>query len=373
MNAANDKNVEKWIDLSILPNKKFGDTSHIDWCKTIGYAVSFVYGDIVGVINILDYNVQNRYLLIYIDGYSRPQGDIIYLDSFKECKLGRILHKKIIDTAPELIPYLKNKSDAYLYSCQSNQRISTICPFCGFEKAHIISNLYKYGFGCPQCSDGKSYAEKFMFNILKQLNMKFNNEITKKDIGFEWIENNYRYDFYFEFHGQKYFVELDGHLHIKNAFGTQEQIHQADVTKDHLANEHDIEVIRIDCCYGKESSRFSYIKNNILNSKLYQLLDFDDVDWQIANKAALNSNINIAAKLWDNGCTVKYIANEIGVSRDTITSYLKIAASLGLCDYNKTLSEQRRAMSIKIGKLNQNQTNYIPQNKLFIKKEGIGA
>ena len=350
MNKTKDKNIEKWIDLSVLPKRKFGHVFHIDWRKVAGCTVPFMYNGIAGNVNILEYDVTSRSLLIHIDGYSKPQGDVIHLDSFKTCSFGRVLHKKIIDTAPELMQYLKNKDDAYNYSYKSNQRINTICPFCGFEKTHIIANLYQYGFGCPQCSDGKSYAEKFMFNVLRQLNVDFKNEVTKKEPGFEWIENNYRYDFYFEIYDKKCFVELDGHLHIKNAFGIYEQTNKADIIKNRLADEHNIEMIRIDCCYDKESNRFSYIKNNIINSKLCGFLDFSEVDWQLANKAALNSNVDIAAKLWEDGHTIKYIANEIGVSGDTVTSYLKIASDINLCNYNKTIAEQRRIMSVKISK-----------------------
>lgn len=340
-------NENQWVDLSGLPRRKFGNSTHIDWKNSNGAILPFMYKGISGYINILKYNLKNNSLLIYINGYSKPDGDIVYLDTLRLCKLGRVLHKKIIDIAPELISYLQDKNDAYKYSPQSNTRISTTCPFCGFKKTHIISNLYQYGFGCPQCSDGKSYAEKFMFNIFKQLKINFKNEVTKKDKGFEWIAGNYRYDFYFEINNDKYFVELDGHFHMKDMIGTYKQVVQSDQEKNRIATEHNIDIIRIDCCYDNENNRFYYIKNNILNSKLYKILDLNVVDFDLANKAALNSNIYVAAKLWNENYTINQIADKIGVSRYTIPSYLKIASDIGLCSYNRTIAENRRIIATK--------------------------
>ena len=184
--------IDKWVDLSVLPTRKYGCKYNIDWKNSIGHKVPFRYNEIYGFIEIMKYT-KNQSLVVYIDGYSSPDGDILQIKSLKECLLSRVLHKKIIDVAPELIQYMQDINDAYVYSPKSNRRINTICPFCGFKKTHTIANLYMSGFGCPQCSDGKSYAEKFMFHILKQLNIDFKYEVTHKHNGFEWITNNYRF------------------------------------------------------------------------------------------------------------------------------------------------------------------------------------
>ena len=336
----------RWVDLSSLPRRQFGDTFHIDWLKSSGHAVRFMYNGICGEINILQYNVNKRNLLIYIDGYSKLDGDVVCIDTLKSCALGRVLHKKIIDSAPELMMYLQDKNDAYIYSRKSNVRINTVCPLCGFKKTHIISNLYQFGFGCPQCSDGKSYAEKFMFNILKQLGVDFKNEVTKRDRGFEWIDGDYRYDFYFVVNNKKYFLELDGHFHKNEKFDTYEKVVEHDHIKDNLANDNGVDVIRIDCCYKKECDRFIYIKNNILSSRLNDIFNLNDVNFNVANEIALNSNICVASKLWNDGRTIGQIVDQIGVSRDTVLSYLKTASSIGWCKYDKTVSEERRVLAI---------------------------
>lgn len=336
----------KHIDLSALPRKSNGK---IDWIKSENYSVPFVYGDISGDIILLEYIVPKKTFKVFIDGYTKCQYDIASIDTLKQCKLGRLLHKKIIDTNPEMVQYFVDKNDVLRYSGQSNIRTNMQCPFCGYQKMQIISNLYQYGFSCPQCSDGVSYPNKLMFNILQQLDVDFKNEVTKRVRGFEWA-NEYRYDFYFEKDNSKYFIEMDGHFHKENRMNGIDKIMQSDATKDMLANSHDIEVIRIDCCYPNEKKKLSFIKNNIINSKLNVILPIDNIDWGVANKFSISSNIQSAAKYWDDGYTIKQIANALGVSNDSVTNYLKIASELNLCLYNKEISNDRRKLSCKLAK-----------------------
>ena len=337
MNKTND--IIKNVDLSALPKTPDGK---INWTKSIGHSIKFVYGNISGDILLLDYEKNKRRLKIYIDGYTRTQYDIASLDTIKCCSLGRLLHKKIIDTNPELIQYLVNKDDAIKYSVQSNRRIYTVCPNCGHIKNQIISNLYKFGFSCPCCSDGISYPNKFMFNVLKQLNVDFKNEITKRDAGFEWAED-YRYDFYFEKNNKKYFVEMDGHFHFKGF--NKEKVQISDKMKDCLAKDHGIYVIRINCQYDKLENRFEYIKNNIKNNNIFNsMFDMSSVNWTDANCAATESNIILSAKYWNDGCSMSNIAKTIGVSTDSVRNYLKIAVELGECNYTTKEALIRRKL-----------------------------
>lgn len=357
----------KYINLNVLPRRKNGK---IDWQRSAGYSVPFVYGEISGNIYLVEYILKKRTFKVLIDGYTKFQYDTASIDTLKQCQLGRLLHKKIIDTNPEMVQYFVNKDDALKHSYQSNIRIKTQCPFCGYVKDQIISNLYQFGFGCPQCSDGVSYPNKLMFNILKQLDICFKNEVTKRDEGFEWVEE-YRYDFYFEKDGQKYFIEMDGHFHQNHSLICYNQVVQADKKKDQLAREHNINIIRIDCCYNKESDKFNFIKYQILNSVLYNILDLSKIDWDIANQSAISSNVYLAAQYWNDGDVIKQIAEKIGVSTDTIRSYLKIAADINLCDYNKETSEQRRIKACILAKSKNNNTKLIKrgcENNEFISR-----
>lgn len=344
----NENGVIKHIDLSSLPKLKNGK---INWVKSIGYSIPFTYGDINGNIILIKYIKEKRTFEVFIDGYTKYQYDTASIDTIKQCQFGRLLHKKIIDTNPELIKYFVNKNDALKYSVQSNVRVETECPFCGYIKNQTIVNLYKFGFSCPQCSDGISYPNKLMFNILTQLGIDFKNEITKQTKGFEWVEN-YRYDFYFENKLEKYFIEMDGHFHKNNTLYNYEKTINADQAKDKLAKEHNVHIIRINCCYDKTYDRFDFIRNEIFNSKLYELLDLYNVNWDIANQAALTSNIYLASQYWNNGDTIKQITEKLRVSRYTVRSYLKIAADINMCDYNEITSKQRKIKSHILSKNN---------------------
>ena len=183
-----------------------------------------------------------------------------------------------------------------------------------------------------------------MFNILKQLNINFINEITKREPGFKWV-GNYRYDFYFEIDDNKYFIEMDRHFHKKDCVGDHEKVIQSDIEKDNLALEHNIKMIRIDCCYKDEQNKLSFIKNNIINSELCNILNCSSIDWDYVNKLSITSNINCSAEYWNDGYTIKEISSKIGVSEDSVRNYLKIANEICLCKYNKKLAEDRRIQS----------------------------
>ena len=329
------KEINKWIDLSVLPRH---NADQINWKKSAGAEVPFIYGDISGLIRIEECFVKQRIVRIHVDGYTYGDGYMIPIESLKQCAFGRLFERKIVDSAPWLIQYLKNPNDAYKYTPQSNVEVLAICPICGCEKSYKVYNLNKSGFVCPSCSDGVSYPNKFMFNILRQTKITFKNEVTKCDKGFEWL-GDYRYDFYFEINNEKYIVEMDGEFHDNY------NVAKADRIKDQLVQNHGIEMIRIDCKYPNVRYRFDYIKSNILQSKLPIVLDLSDIDWEQANLCGISSKIPDAAKLWNEGYGTSYISKEIGVGGHTVAIYLKIANDCGLCEYNKEISEQRRKLS----------------------------
>ena len=65
----------------------------------------------------------------------------------------------------------------------------------------------------------------------------------------------------------------------------------ADDEKDKLANEHDIEVIRIDCY----PSEFEYIRQNVLqNSTLSKIFDLSSINWNKCDEFALSNRVKEA-------------------------------------------------------------------------------
>ena len=54
----------------------------------------------------------------------------------------------------------------------------TLCPYCGEKKLKECSRLDINNYPC-KCGDSISYPEKFMMNILTQLNIDYTYQLNK--------------------------------------------------------------------------------------------------------------------------------------------------------------------------------------------------
>ena len=313
----------KYIDTSVLPKNSHG---RIKWTANI--PMEFHYDKIYGHLTILR-RIDNLHFEVKIETNNKIIQGVMSRDAIRSCSLGNLLKDKIIDTDPWMMTYMCDIEDAKKYSHQSNQYIDVKCPYCGIIKQMSISNLYQYGFSCPRCSDGISYPNKFMFDLLTQLKIPFKNEVSKKEEGFDWVQD-YRYDFYVEIDEAKYFIEMDGGFHL------YEETKNTDMIKDNLAKQHGVNVIRIDCMYHSKN-RSDYVKNSILNSVLPDILHFseEDIDWQSCNAYGINSLMVKVCELWNNSIhSVQTIARVLCISRETVKKYLKEGNEAGMCDYD---------------------------------------
>lgn len=250
----------------------------------------------------------------------------------KQDKIDCIQCNSISITHPELVKYLVNQEDAYKYSAGSKKKIIIRCPDCGFEKEKSIYDWINKGFGCPKCSDGVSYPEKFMFNVLEQLDFIFKPQLSRTI--FEWC-SDYRYDFYInktncivETHGLQHYEDKENRRMSLN------EIQVNDKAKEKLAKENDIKnYIVLDC----RCSNMEWIQNSIMNSELPNLLNFkeDNIDWLKCHEYACSSLVKDVCCLWNDGIknTLK-IANKLKINRSTIIRYLKQGTELGWCDYD---------------------------------------
>ena len=237
-------------------------------------------------------------------------------------------------THPNIAKLLLNPEDGDKYTSGSNAKVDWICPDCGnIIKNKGISATVKRGLSCPVCSDGLSYPSKFMYNLFIDLNIVLDTEYSP-----DWIKPK-RFDGYFEFNNQKYIIEMDGglghgkkvHPHSKK---TSDETKIIDDYKDELARKHDIEVIRIDCC----PSEFTYIKNKIIKSRLSELFNLDNVDWNNIHQKSLKSKVIEACNLYNSDILNPIdIAFKIGVGRTSATSYLRRCSEIGLCKYDNKL------------------------------------
>jgi very-short-patch-repair endonuclease len=177
-----------------------------------------------------------------------------------------------------------------------------------------------------------------MYNILYQLNIDFETEKS-----FNWCKYNFknkdrigRYDFYFRLNNVEYIIEMDGKQHKEDIkLGNWNSYHEQryiDEQKELLAREHCIHVIRIDC----EKSELNFIKKNILNSRLNNILNLSMVDWISAEEFACDNLIKIICMYKNNNpnlhCTD--IGRLFKLDRSTIRKYFKKGQIHGWCEYN---------------------------------------
>lgn len=239
----------------------------------------------------------------------------------------------VATTNPKLGRLFVYLNDSYKYTEHSDNQSKFKCPNCGNIINKKISDVNRRGLSCPKCSDGISYPEKLMYNILKQLNVDFIYQLTKTT--FKWCDK-YKYDFYFKINNKAYIIETHGGQHyIENSsFNKSLQEEQKnDDKKLKLAVNNNIKkenYIIIDC----RKSELEFIKNNILKSELNKIFNFSKIDWNECERFLYSSFIKIACDLWNSGIkNTKNIGQIMHLNSNTICRYLKQGKKLMLNDY----------------------------------------
>lgn len=240
---------------------------------------------------------------------------------------------------PHLIPYLKNKDDAFLYGYTSKLPVDWICLECNYEFSKPPFNFYNGSIVCPNCIKNDSYPNRFMFDILTQLEIEFEREYSP-----DWIKPK-RYDFYFCKDNIEYIIEMDGRLHIN------EDVQKNDKEKDDAANEHGIKIIRIDCDYINTNTRYQFIKSNILKSELSNILDLESINFDQSNAFALKNEVNHVCELWEKYKDLDEIQKDTKLTLYTIKKYLNFGQENNMCSYNhEQCMEDRKQKRIEEGK-----------------------
>lgn len=230
-------------------------------------------------------------------------------------------------TSPDLAKLLANPEDGYKYTDNSGNKVDWKCLHCH----NIIKNKHIYsintnGLSCPKCSDGISFPERFVYNLLKENKIKF-----VFDTPFEWSQGR-RYDFYLP--DYNWIIEVHGLQHYGKGFSgfggrhlKEEQ--ENDIIKERMAL--DNQVVNYIVVDAREST-MKHIKNSIINSDLIDMLS--EVDFIKIGMMASTSLVKTACDYWcsDIHSTTK-ISGLMHISRSTIIKYLKRGVELGWCDY----------------------------------------
>ena len=239
----------------------------------------------------------------------------------------------VLTTHPWVSKYIVNKEECRGLTHGSGKSIALMCPTCGTQKNMSLQKLTSRGFGCINCNTLHSLPERFLSNVLKQLEIKFIHQLTRAT--FEWCENK-RYDFYIPL--LSCIIETHGEQHYESqGFGRRslEEEQYNDSYKMQLAIENGISnYITLDC----RKSDLEWIKNSIMNSELPKLLNFKekDVDWNNCFQKSINHSTakQICGK-WEEGYGIKDIQELLGMDRATIRSYLKCCSDSLLCSYTE--------------------------------------
>jgi len=241
-------------------------------------------------------------------------------------------------THPEVAAMLLTSEDKYKYRAGSGVKLDWICPQCGERvKNKTPSKVSTYGLMCPHCSDGISYPNKFALSLFKQLYDVL--DYYEREYSPEWA-SRYSYDNFFIYKGAKYIVEMDGgigHGYRGDISGTRPSgfLLNNDIIKEKLAVENNIKIIRIPALISEKL----YLKNEILNSELNEILNLKYIDW---NRCELDSLTSLKIKtcdLWNNKFKdTLLISKELNISQNTVERYLNQCHDIGLCNYDKSIS-----------------------------------
>lgn len=256
----------------------------------------------------------------------------------------RVIVKGVNDlwtTHPHIAKLLTNPNEGYEVVAGSTSKKSFTCPNCNTPVFQNVIDITKRGYiSCKACDDNISTPNKIMYHLLSQLDIDFETEKS-----FDWGINKYgnkvKYDFFVK--SKNMVVEMNGLQHYLRPFHengrTLEEEQENDSLKREFALSNNINnYIIIDARF----SDYEYIKNNILNSELSQILDLSNLDWTTIFRDSLKSFVFEMAKLWNKGHTVSEICKILHFNRNIVRKYLVKASMANLCDYTQEESIQRK-------------------------------
>lgn len=339
----------KKVDLTTLPTKEgYGRNKGekvIDWTKSIGKKVPFIYNSLQGEILIVD--KKNTKLIIEYNNNQKTIG----ISDFKNCKIGRLVgeyDKTIAQKHPETINRFVNKEFPYTHNCNSSEKTLIKCPNCGEPKLYQAKSLFvpTFTFSCDNCNSKVSYPNRVIYYLLEQLKEDRNINILKieKEVTFDWAKDK-RYDFYITFkNGQTLIIEAHGIQHYKDSFEhvkgrTIQEEQRNDAEKCWLAYKNGIDnYVQLDC----RKRNINYIKNNVLNNDLLNILfDFSNIEWDEIQKKTLReqSKESQSIELWKQGMGTLQISELLETNQNVIYEYIR--RNKGETNYNPKDSKRR--------------------------------
>lgn len=379
------------VFLDDLPRSKSGKT--IKWSECVGEILKFIYDDIEGIFEIVDYIKDSQKVkVLYKDKYIW-----IYTSSLIDSQISRIVQKaKVrIDFNHNIGEVVNGLVILDKYREKSYKKYLCKCIKCNYIHNKIEGNLEK-GYGCPICNgnnvvhsdinsikithpniyelivdndaDKYSYGsahkvhwkcpfcKKINFTAIKNLTSKkptgcqfcgdgvsypekilynvlsFVSDTFEKHKSFEWSEGR-AYDAF----DVDIFTEIHGSQHYIKSFErcggrTLEEEIENDKYKHKLAiNNHKNLVDYVVIKAYPET--FDNIKQAILNSRLTKYYDFSKVDWDYVRKQAESSLVVEVGKRYNIDSSIQNLSEHFQIDKSTVYSYLRKATKLEICNY----------------------------------------
>ena len=214
--------------------------------------------------------------------------------------------------------------DCYRISCYSSKKFYFQCLKCNIISSNKISvdKINRYRYSCKNCSDGVSIPNKFMSNLLTQLNINFKSEHSPY-----YFRNSQHVDFILI--DYNIIIEMDGN------YGNHTK--EYDYWRDFLNMKYGgYKTIRIDLTDDNKYYRdtFNYIKEQIIKSDLSNLFDLNNINWEYIWEQCQKSKCVECWNLWNNGIhSINEISKILKIHQSTIIRYLKRGNECGMCNY----------------------------------------
>lgn len=277
----------------------------------------FVNGLYHGMNNYMDFicNIGHK--------FSAISGNILERGTCPVCSGRTVLtgYNDLWTVRPDVARLLKNPEDGYKYTEHSNQKIDFICPECGKVLNKSITKVSERGLSCDRCSDGISYPNKFIRNLLNQIDIDYISEYHFKN-------NKYSYDVYIE--DLSIIIEMHGLQHYEECALTRRTLaeeQENDKLKYEYAKKHGV---RYYIVVDSRESNMLYIKNNIINSPLNDIFDLSYVNWSKCDQDSRKSLFIEFVSLFNSGISRNDIMGQLKIGDTTMCRWLRQANSAQL-------------------------------------------
>lgn len=378
---------------TLVRYKDGANKGKVNWEKSIGAILSFVYDDVSGVIKIdsvidsrhveIEYNGQkfripnqsilHAYLGTLVGKTSNTRkycvGDVINdkeilsCKSCKESKNGHSIYQykclkdghigfqtayglrnhkcpvcsnlvvvENVNSIKVTDPYIYNiilDEDRNTYRRRINKKVKWRCPICNGINYTYLSDIVNRQHNLPCVMCGDGVSYPEKI-LFNVLNFVSHTFETHKH--FKWSEGR-EYDVY----DNGIFIEIHGPQHYERGFknvggrSLEEEV-ENDKLKRELAYAYDSQIkdyIVIDA----RKSDFEYIKNNILRSKLSIYYNLKSIDWEYIKSISLKSLVKETADLFNSNVNIEDIAAILHIHISTVYRYLRKATTIHLCNY----------------------------------------